>query len=242
MKLFKRFTVILCSVFAITVLNSCGQWYYCTVSGYGEAPIQTTYYVVPMDSNLTNSLEYREYANILKTRLDEAGYVQTSPDNAALCIRFGYYMNEKEYAGTQTTSYGNGFTNGTLNSNTIAKAMGQSTTEVEKNKVTTNAKASGSSSTKLDFNQYTFNSSASTTNAIYTQDIGCVVEALDVKTNNPIWQVEAKDKLRNNMEWSFRKVMPWMITAAQKYFGKSGEEQVRITQKEGKNKGLVWPY
>ena len=42
---------------------------------------------------------------------------------------------------------------------------------------------------------------------------------------------------------SFRKIMPWMIASAQYFFGKSGEEEVKITKKDGvEKKGLVWPY
>ena len=228
---------------SIALFSSCkGNWYYCAVSGFGEAPVRNTYYIIPIDSNLIDNLEYREYATILRTRLDEKGYIQTSPRDAALCIRFGYYMKDKQYAGTDTWSGGGSFTSGTITSKTNANARGSATTVANNNRLTTNAKVNGSSSTSVGYNQYTSTTNYSTSEAIYQHDIGCFIEAFDAKNMSPIWQVEVRDQLKSNLHNSFRKVMPWMIAAAQKYFGRSGEEQVVITEKEGKTIGLVWPY
>ena len=75
---------------------------------------------------------------------------------------------------------------------------------------------------------------------IYQQDIGCIITTINRNKKN-IWKAEVKDHL--DKDQSFRKIMPWMIAAAQEYFGKNGEATVKITKKEGiQNKGLIWPY
>lgn len=231
---------------AITIImlsfsfTSCGSWYYCTVSGFGSTPQETTYYIEPIDSNLIDDLEFQEYAGMLRGRLNESGYRETNSDDAALCVRLGYYIGEKEFVGTTTSSGGFSMTNGKITANTNAIANGTATTNLYGNTSTTKAQANGSSSTNVKTNQQTNTYSYSNTSAIYNQNIGCYIEVLSTRNMKPVWTVEVLDHMTYA---GFRKVMPWMIASAQAYFGKSGEGEVKITKKEGEEqKGLVWPY
>lgn len=225
-------------------LTSCGDWYYCTVSGFGSTPLEKTYYIEPIDQNLINDLEFREYAGILRNRLNETGYKESSLETAALCIRLGYYIGEKELVGTHTSSGGFSTTNGKIVANTKTNANGWATNNIYGNRVSTNAKANGTSSTAINTQQSTNTYNYSNTSAVYSQDIGCYIEAISTSDMKPIWTVEVLDHINNNYSnGTFRKVMPWMLASAQTYFGKSGEGVVKITKKEGiEQKGLIWPY
>ena len=237
----KNVLVSFLTIMMVSMLTSCGQWYYCTVSGFGSKPLEMTYYIEPIDSNLNDNLEFHEYANMLKERLNETGYKDTNPEVAALCIRFGQFIGDKEFAGTNTLSGGFSLANGNITSNTKANVSGNATTNVYDNRATTTVRANGSSSTKINTQQRTNTFNYSRTTAEYVSDIGCYIEAIETRNWKPIWSVEVKDYLRDNQ--SFRKVMPWMIASAQTYFGQNGEGVVKITEKEGrKQKGLVWPY
>ena len=229
-------------LFLIAMLcNSCGKWYYCTVSGFGTTPNEKTYYIVPIDSNLIGDLEFNEYAGILRNRLNESGYRESNSETAALCVKFGYIVGERQFEGTVTSSGGFTTTNGKITSNTSANANGTATTNIFGNSVNTTANAKGTSSTNIKTNQQINTYNYSSTSAVYVSDIGCYIEAFDINMKKPVWSVEVKDHLRDGQ--SFRKIMPWMIASAQTYFGKNGEGQVKITEKEGRERmGLVWPY
>lgn len=231
-------------IFITLLLGSCGSWYYCTVSGFGKSPTDKTYYIAPVDSSLADDLEYLEYTNILSNRLKESGYTETSPQNAALCIILSYYIGGKEFVGTTSYSSSSSFSisNGKIITNANASAEGNSTTKLKTNSTETTAQASGkeNKTTTIKQNDITFAGTNTETTAIYQQDIGCIITAINRNKKN-IWKVEVKDHL--DKDQSFRKIMPWMIAAAQEYFGKNGEATVKITKKEGiQNKGLIWPY
>lgn len=240
MRTLKRIAAVMACACATTFFSSCGSWYYCMVSGFGSAPSETTYYIEPIDSNLVDDLEFREYAGMLRGRLNESGYKETAPDDAALCVRLGYYIGEKEFVGTSTSTGGFSMTNGKITANTNANASGTATTNLYGNSAKTNVMANGSSTTNVKTNQQTNTYSYSNTSAIYKQNIGCYIEALGTHDMKPVWTVEVLDHMTDA---GFRKVMPWMIASAQVYFGRSGEGEVKITKKEGvEQKGLVWPY
>ena len=82
-------TILLINCCAI--LSSCGTYYWCNVNAFGSSPKELTYHVVPEDSTLINDLEYQEYAEQLKMRLNEVGYIETPASSAALCIILSYY-------------------------------------------------------------------------------------------------------------------------------------------------------
>ena len=241
-----RITKVLLFVLTALTLNSCSSYYYCSVSGFGSTPIEKKYFIEPIDSTLVNDLEFLEYASILRNRLNESGYMEETPQKASLCIRFGYYIGDKELVGTSTSSGSISLSNGKTTANSTAKANGSANTNLYGNSVSTTAKASGSSSTVVKTKQQTNTVDYSSTTAEYTKGIGCYIEAIKTTNMSPVWTVEVKDIIRSYGSWdntTFRKVMPWMIASAQYYFGKSGEETIKIKKKEGvENKGLVWPY
>ncbi len=226
-----------------TILSSCGSYYWCNVSAFGGTPQKSTYHVVPDNSTLVDDLEYQEYAHQLKVRLNEVGYVESSDSTAALCIVLSYYIGEEKYIGSNTFTSVNSltFTNGKTNSNTQVSGTGKVTTSAKNKSIDARVKTNTTSSANAQIKQkdqgYTFSNSS--TEARYETPIGCKITALDNQDMRPIWSVEVTNKL-TKYSGSFRSHMPWMIYAAQPYFGKSGEYRVEIKEEEGKLKGLNW--
>lgn len=227
------------------ILSSCGTYYWCNVNAFGSIPPKLTYHVVPDDSTLVDDLEYQEYAHQLKVRLNEVGYVESSDSTAALCIVLSYYIGEEKYIGSNTFTSINSLniTNGKTNSNTQVSGTGKVTTSVKNNSIYTRVKTNTTSSTNAQIKQknqgYTFSNSS--TQALYEIPIGCKITAFDNQDIKPIWSVEVTDKLTQYSK-SFRCYMPWMIYAAQPYFGTNGEYRVEIKKAEGETKGLKWFY
>ena len=228
------------SLFVLTTLflNSCFSYYECFVSGFGSTPADKSYYLEPIDSSLVDNLEYLEYADILRNRLRESGYLESAPQDAALCIRFGYFIGDKRVNGIKSASSSFSMSNGKITANTNAKTNGSAKTNVKGNSVSTNVKASGTSSTVIDTQQITNTFTSSGADISYGRDIGCYIEAINTENMKPVWTVEAKDYIKYSNE-SLRKNMPWMLASAQYYFGKSGKEIVVISKKEGIKKGLT---
>ena len=229
------------------ILSSCSApFFYCTVSGLGNPPAQSTYYIVPEDSTLNDDLEFKEYASILKTRLNEVGYTESSQSNAALCIVLSYYMGEEKYIGTSSSggAINYGFTNGTIKNKTTSQGSGNTNTTLSHKSINTQTQAMAQSSSNSKINQtatnYTSYSESST--AKYETPIGCAITALDNQNMKPIWKVEVSDKMRVASRTLFRAVMPWMIYAAQQYFGRSDASTVKVLKIEGEKVGLKWPY
>ncbi len=240
-----KYLNLLCMFICLIGLTSCGNWYYCTVSGYGTIPTEKSFYISTKDSLLYEELEYAEFSSMLSQRLTESGYAKSSPDNAALCILFDYYVGEKEMVGTQTFQSTNSFTvaNGKVTTQTTGQGNASANTSINGNMIKTNVKTNGNIYQTTN-NKQTVNTITTTgTNsvAVYRRNIGCIIKAIDNKTRKDIWMVEVKDNMKESD--SFRKIMPWMMASAQPYFGKSGESEVKITKKEGvEQKGLIWPY
>ena len=244
MKTCKFFHVILL-ISCCTILCGCGTYYWCNVSAFGNTPKELTYHVVPDGSTLVDDLEYQEYAKQLKTRLNEVGYIESPASSAALCIVLSYYIGEEKYVGSSTRASTNSynFTNGKISSNTQVSGIGKVTTSAKNNSIDTKVKTNTTSSTNTQIKQknqgYTFSNTF--TQAKYEIPIGCKITALNNQDMMPIWSVEITDKLTQYSS-SFRSYMPWMIYAAQSYFGKSGESRIEIKRAEGEAKGLKWFY
>ena len=238
--IFKKGKVLICVV-CTAILSSCNAQCYYSVNGFGSTPQEKTYYLEPKDANLYDNLEYSEYAEVLKKRLSESGYIEVNSESAALCIRFGYNLGDKELVGINSASRSSSWTNGesTLKSNTYANGTSQTNLYGSSATAQANAKVSSSATTNTTQNTNTTTYSSST--AIYSQEARCYIEALKVSDMKPVWTVEVSDNISKGRT-TFRKLMPWLITAAQFYFGKSGEEQVYISNKVQKEKGLEWPY
>ncbi len=240
----KSLNYIIWSMLSVLVC-SCSDYFWCSVSGYGTIPLERTYYIEPMDSFLVDDFQYKEFEQSLVKRLNESGYIETDKESAALCIRFGYSVGERELKGVSSYSMSNrsSYSFGTLTSNTKATGRTNVASTVNGNTINTYANTKANAKTTANVNQYSFsgNRTQGYTEPIYKQPILCVVEAFESISSNPVWKVEAKDELPDNS--SLRKVMPWILASAQQFFGKSGEQNVVIKRKEGeKQKGLIWPY
>ncbi len=220
------------------LMTSCGSWFYCNVSSYGSNPPQKGYYIIPADSTLIEDFEYIEYSSILKSRLNEVGYTESSSENADLRIILDYFMGNERYVGSTTSTYNSSFTfqNGKINSNTNANAN----VKVRGNSATANV----SSSTLVNSKNttQTIGSSSTTESAQYETPIGVNIIAFDNYSDKPVWKVEVRDILRSGSSATFRSVMPWLIASAQPYFGTNYEGQPTITKSNGEKMGLKWPY
>ncbi len=242
METLKKLKIRNCCYIIISILFycSCSKYYYCDVSGYGTTPSIKTYYIEPLDSSLTDDLEFNEYAMMLQERLNESGYQQDAKETAALCIRLHYYIGDKELklSSTQSRSFSTGNVN--VKSNVTYNANGQSNTTIYNNNIKTNAEAQSTKSNDIKAKQFISNTNTSETTNYYIRDAICYIEALDSKSMKPVWRVEVTDVLTESD--SFRKILPWMLVSAQYFFGKSGEGTIRISEKEGTQKGLIFPY
>lgn len=240
----KFYSLILFSAICM-IFASCEPYYYCIVNAYGEQPPKTTYYLVPIDSTMyANPFQYREYKNVLNTRLRELGYVETDSTNAALVIYWGYYFGDRYFAGTSSSQLTNnyGIVNSNTTSTTNASAYGHSTTNRYNNNTTTNASAYGTAHTNTNTNVNTHNFSVTTSSedAVYYYDLGCTITACDKGTNEPIWMVETID--RTKQEESMREAMKWAITAACMRIGQNNSGEVKIYEYDGERLGLKYPY
>ena len=232
--------VLLLSLF----LTSCESTYYCSVSGFGTTPVNKRYYVMADDPTLDNDLEFQEYASTLKRRLNEVGYVEADPRFADLCIYLSYFVGEEKLSSTTTSTTRGSSINSNSFSTSNTDSHKTSTTTLSNDKTTLRTSTFGSSQTNTSRNSNTRVNTTidSKTDNVYVTPIGCVITAVDCRTQKSVWKVKVDDEMRSNRTTSFRKLMPWMIACAQKYFGVSGESRVRITAKEGELLGLRFPY
>ena len=100
----RLFGIILCICASVLLLSGCANSYYCTLNSRGVTPLEKTYYVAPQDTTLIHSLEFNEYAMILKTHLNSSGYKEANYKTAALRIELGYGMKEAYLESTSTSS------------------------------------------------------------------------------------------------------------------------------------------
>lgn len=237
-KLFVFSTIII-----VFILQSCTSYYSCSISSFGNHPQTKTYYLIPEDSLLINDLEYIEYANQLKQRLNEVGYIETIPENAEACIKFSYHVGGKEYERTETTGGSDTFNISNSKTNHKANASANATTRIENDNIKTDANAKlASTSNKKEINQ-TYTSTYISTTDIYSIPIECNIIAYSRKDSKIIWKLKVSDKHYSNSyyDYSLRKFMPWMLLSAQPYFGTNSEVTSSIKEKEGYKKGLKDP-
>lgn len=233
-------------IFLSFFLSSCGSYYYCNVNAFGTIPNEKSYYIIPADSTLKGDLEFHEYSNILKNRLNEIGYYEANQNDAKLCIEFSYYYGEEKELETTTTTSTSSFTNSKqkLESKTNSSANASAQTNFW-DKLSAEVNAKSNTNANLKATQQNFSNTSTTTRTRYEIPVGCFILVKDNQTSNKIWQVEVKDNIPDYYaeNTSLHSLMPWMILSAQEYFGISGESQVKIDKKEGvENKGLKWPY
>lgn len=242
--IFSRVCIGLSCIF----LTSCGSYYYCTLNSRGCSPSGKTYFLTSPDSTLNATLEFQEYAGILKGYLAELGYSESSSQDALLRIELKYSMGEAFLNNSTTTesTYSHTYGNTNIKSNTKADANIKTKVNANNNKLSVNTKGYGESKTNTKIGQANNALSFTTYETQNTYKIPLLVsiKSFNNKSNNPIWEVVIKDDLKR--ETQMQSVMPWLLLGAKEYIGKSsnGEQTVKIdNKKEVKEKyKLVWPY
>lgn len=224
------------------LLSSCNSWYQAHLNSRGIAPEKKSYFLTSTDSTKTHSLEFKEYAAVLKTRLNDAGYTETSPNEADLIILFDYQLGDTFLAGSNTDS----FTFSNTNNYTSANSSSNANATVKTNANDNSTKASGNASNNTDIKSSGYSVSNTTTSSENTYRIPLLVfiSAIENRSNEPIWEVIVRDDL--DRETQLQSVMPWLILSAQPYFGKNsgGEIETRIYNKKSTREkyNLSWPY
>ena len=243
-----HFLSALCLFFCCLCLTSCGSWYYCTLNSRGSSPFDKTYYVMSPDSIVNSTLEFKEYASILKRYLNEIGYAESSPQKASLVIELDYGMGEAYLANSTTAArtYSSTYTNTNIKSKTNADASVKTSASAKNNQINikTNANGNSNTNTKIGQTSNTYGSTTYGTTNTYKIPLLVTVRAFDNQSGEPIWEVTVKDEL--DRETQMQSVMPWLLLGVKDYIGKSsnGEQTVKIgNKKETKEKyNLIWPY
>lgn len=226
------------------LFTSCGTWYQATLNSRGISPEKKNYYITSSDSTVLSTLEFKEYADVLKNRLNELGYVNVAPEESDIIILLDYYLGEAYLAETYTGSYSystvntntsiKSNTNASASANTKATNSGVKTTAYGNSNTNTSAKTSGYST------GYTGTSSTNT----YKIPLLVNISAIDKGSNETIWEVSVRDDL--DRETQMQSVMPWLILSTQPYLGKSSSGEivtkVNNTKAIKEQYNLIWPY
>lgn len=212
----RLFGIILCICASVLLLSGCANSYYCTLNSRGVSPSEKTYYVAPQDSVSKYSLEFMEYAEILKEHLNSSGYEEANYKTAALRIELGYGVGEAYLESTDSNS--------TTNASANTSMLNYPNFSVT----------------------YTVPIGTRQGSAMHTYKIPLyvVIRAFETLTNKPVWEVVVEDDL--DRETQIQTVIPWLFLAAKDYFGRSsnGEQSpcIRNTRENREMYQLVWPY
>jgi hypothetical protein len=220
------------------------SWYYCTLTSRGIEPNNKTYYVSSPDSAWTTTLEFEEFAENLKSRLQEKGYIETSPDTAELCVLLDYQIGQAYLAGMSSYSTTSTYANTNVKGNTSSSGTANITAYAQGDGIkasTVGSKNSNSNYKALSYgNAATFTSTQNT----YKQPLYVSISAIENVSKKPIWEVIVNDEIYRESQVS--SVMPWLFLSAQPYFGVSsnGEVTTRInnTKQIKEQYNSVWPY
>ena len=248
------FGILLCISASVLLLSGCANSYYCTLNSRGVSPAVKTYYVAPQDSTLKYSLEFKEYAEILKEHLNSSGYEEAHSKTAALRIELGYGMKEaylessSTSSGIVTNTYNNINSKSTSNVSANPSALKYGNYSVSYNvPIGTNqgtTTVTRQESTNIGPGITTYGSASESTTHTYKIPLFVVIRAFERLTNEPVWEVVVEDDL--DRETQMQTVMPWLFLAAKDYFGRSsnGEQtpQIRNTTENRETYQLVWPY
>ena len=230
-----QFDILLFISASVLLLTGCANSYYCTLNSRGITPSEKTYYVAPQDSTLKHSLEFKEYAEILKEHLNSSGYEEANNKTAALRVELGYGMGEPYLESTGTSP---GTVTNTYGVNTSALNYG--------NYSVTFTVPVGSDQGSTNIRQSIVTSGSTSESAMHTYIIPLyvVIRAFETLTNEPVWEVVVEDEL--DREAQMQTVMPWLLLAAKDYFGRSsnGEQtpHIKDTHENREMYQLVWPY
>ena len=244
----RLFDIFLFISASVLLLSGCSSWYYCTLNSRGVSPSEKTYYIAPQDSTMKSSLEFKEYAEMLKKHLNSSEYEEANYKTAVLRIELGYGMGEtylestSTHSGTVTNTYNNinikSKSTASANANTSAVTFGNYGI------ASTTATGARQSSTNIGQRSTTYGSTSQSTTHTYKIPLYVVIRAFEIMTNEPVWEVVVEDNL--DRETQMQTVMPWLFLSAKDYFGRSsnGEQTPRIdnTRTNREMYQLVWPY
>lgn len=250
------YSIYLCISTSMLLLSGCANTYYCTLNSRGVSPSEKTYYVAPQDSTLKYSLEFNEYAEILKEHLNSSGYEEAYSKTAALRIELGYGMKDA-YLESSSTSSGivtNTYNNVNINSKSTSHASANlSALKYGNYSVTYNVPigtnqgtttVTRQESTNIGPGITTYGTASESTTHTYKIPLFVVIRAFERLTNEPVWEVVVEDDL--DRETQIQTVMPWIFLSAKDYFGRSsnGEQtpHIRNTRENREMYQLVWPY
>ena len=226
-------------------MESCTQTYKCMVSSYGAPPAKTTYFIEPEDPAMADDLAFMEFGHTLRTRLNEVGYIRTEPKEAALCIVLSYYVGDEEYLGTTTTTKHESYTKDDRTTNSTTNSSTDSTKRVTADKVQVRTNTTSNTLTQKAGGVRTITDVTTDTYTRFARPVEVVITAYRTDNNKKVWEVIVNDQIgrvNNKVNTSFRRLMPWILTTAQPYFGRSWEGRAILKEKDGKKLGLVWPY
>ena len=238
----KKSLRLILSVLAIllyTTNANAGMWddFFASVTSRGTEPTVKTFYLQPHESmEGVDYLEFQEYANSLKLRLKELGYIETNKENAFLLIKLGYYIGQKEVISTTSSSSSSSISYGRTNINSMKSTNSKASGSVVGFSDMAIASSSGSSSSnsKTQINNQVFSYGDSSTTTKIENGIPCFLrlEAIEMKSNIPQWTLDMEviiDQISR-----FPNIFPWMCLVSKWYIGHSFSGIVEINNTKKK--------
>lgn len=224
-------------LFLPLLLCNCGTWYYSTLNSRGINPIDKTYYISTSDSLQINTLEFREYAEVLKQRLNEVGYIETTPSQAALTILLDYQLGEMYLESSYSSTYSSANVNKNIKSSSNTNVIKGNSTNAYSTSISTG-------NTSIKSSEYSTSYTGTTSTNSYKIPLIVSICAINNGNSEPVWEVTVCDNLTR--ETQMQSVMPWLLLSAQPYFGKSsqGEQITKVnnTREIKERYNLIWPY
>ena len=228
-----RFAVLIFAVFSCTTISNAGTWdaFRAALTSRGTHPTTRTFYLQPHDNmESVDYLEFQEYSNSLKIRLKELGYVETNKEEAALHIKLGYYIGEKETVATTSSSRSYSISNSSININSAKSTKSTANASVVgfSGIAFGSGSKSSTSNSKTQINGLNFSHGGGSTTTLSENGTPCYlrIEAIDVKSNNPQWTLDMEVIIDNLSR--FPNIFPWMCLVSKWYIGKSFSGKVSI--------------
>ena len=212
---------------------SAGMWdtFQAAITSRGSFPIAKSYHIQPHESmGSVDYLEFQEYSNSLKIRLKELGYVETNKEEAALHIKLGYYIGEKETVATTSSSRSYSISNSSININSAKSTKSTANASVVgfSGIAFGSGSKSSTSNSNTQINGLNFSHGGGSTTTLSENGTPCYlrIEAIDVKSNNPQWTLDMEVIIDNLSR--FPNIFPWMCLVSKWYIGKSFSGKVSI--------------
>ncbi len=223
MKRLQNLSNYLFAILFAFLISGCSDYFYCYVNSLGTTPDKRTYYVTTEDSVLDARLDYKEYFQHLKARLNEVGYLADN-NHASLKIIFELKIGE---AYSQTTSH-------QVNQFVTTTIPATSSTSITPSGLVITSNYGGEQTTVIP---------KTLINKVQKIPIIVRITAVNNSNNEPVWEVDIWDTV--DRETQIPAIMPWLLACAKDYFGRNstGEKQVLLNAKKVQRAyGLYWPY